>query len=397
MALTRFIHQETVLGFAKDLRDYPTTMPGGVERDTNKRVLRARCFSKKLLHALHPKPVHAVAVSNAQRQIGPLHQGRVDRLIVRRAIEVKMPDHDLDCLIIGGGPAGLTAAVYLARYHRRVAVVDSGVSRAGLIPESHNYPGFPDGISGNQLLLSLRAQAAHYGVRVVSGTVTALQRRKPGFCATFDGEELPARFVLLATGIVDKHPSMEGLDAAVADGLVRYCPVCDAYEATDKKIAVFGSGSDAASKAKFLRGYSADVTWLRPSGDDASADDIESLAEASIDIIDAVQELGRSGAGIQAAAAGRVHHFDLVYPALGCDVRSGMATQLGAEANDVGCLKVDEYQRTTVEGLYAAGDVVSDLHQIAVATGHAAIAATHIHKSLPAGLRAAPDYAVTAG
>jgi thioredoxin reductase (NADPH) len=79
--------------------------------------------------------------------------------------------------------------------------------------------------------------------------------------------------------------------------------------------------------------------------------------------------------------------FDVVYPALGCDVRSDLAVHLGAETTESGCLKVDEHQQTTVAGLYAAGDVVSDLHQITVATGHAAIAATRIHKMLPPNLR----------
>jgi thioredoxin reductase (NADPH) len=81
--------------------------------------------------------------------------------------------------------------------------------------------------------------------------------------------------------------------------------------------------------------------------------------------------------------SGQTLSLDVVYPALGCGVRSELASQLGARTNDVGCIEVDSHQRTTVAGIYAAGDVVSDLHQIAVGTGHAAIAATHIHKSLP--------------
>jgi thioredoxin reductase (NADPH) len=294
-----------------------------------------------------------------------------------------MPEN-VDCLIIGGGPAGLTAAIYLARYRRRVAVFDAGESRAALIPESHNYPGFPGGISGQHFLSSLASQAADYGVAIMASTVTALVRTSTGFRAVHDRGETAAPFVLLATGIVDKQPRMHELNSAISDGLVRYCPVCDAYEAIDKKIAVFGPDADAASKAQFLRDYSADVTWLRPGRDRASAKDLELMAGAGIRVVDCVDELKRTDAGIQAAAAGIVHTFDLVYPALGCDVRSQIASQLGAETNDVGCLKVDAYQRTTVDGLYAAGDVVSDLHQIAVATGHAAIAATHIHKLLPA-------------
>jgi thioredoxin reductase (NADPH) len=291
---------------------------------------------------------------------------------------------NLDCLIIGGGPAGLTAAIYLARYRRRVAVFDSGESRAALIPESHNYPGFADGISGPRLLSSLASQAADYGVAVTASTVSALLPTDAGFRAIHDSGEIVARFVILATGIVDKPPQMQGLKSAISDGLVRYCPVCDAYEATDKKIAVYGPDSDAASKAQFLRGYSADVTWLRPDGDGASAKDLKLMADAGIGVVNSVNELKRTESGIQATAEGIIHTFDLVYPALGCDVRSDLASQLGAGLTDVGCLKVDAHQRTTVDGLYAAGDVVSDLHQIAVATGHAAIAATHIHKSLPA-------------
>jgi thioredoxin reductase (NADPH) len=290
----------------------------------------------------------------------------------------------LDCLVIGGGPAGLTAAVYLARYHRNVVVFDSGQSRAGLIPESHNYPGFPGGISGKRLLAALKAQAGDYDVRIVSSTVTSLTRTRTGFRVDRDDGVIEARYVLLASGIVDKHPAMDGLDRAVADGLVRYCPVCDGYEATDKKIAVFGSGADAASKAKFLRGFSAAVAWLRPS--DELRANLE--ADAGIEVIDGVSGLKRSGDEIHAIANGQIHRFDIVYPALGCEVRSTIATKLGAATAESGCLKVDEHQRTTVEGLYAAGDVVSDLHQISVATGHAAIAATHIHKSLPSLRRA---------
>lgn len=291
----------------------------------------------------------------------------------------------IDCLVIGGGPAGLTAAIYLARYHRSVVVIDAGNSRAALIPESHNYPGFPGGISGPRLLATLAAQATEYGAKIVSSTVNSLAATKPGFEARSDQGLVQARSVLLASGIVDKHPRMEGLPAAVADGLVRYCPVCDAYEATDRRIAVLGSGVGAANKAKFLRGYSSAVTWLRPD-DDRAPVDLE--AEAGIDVVDSVTDLRRCGSEMHAVANGKVHRFDVVYPALGCEVRSTMAAQLGAETIDEGCLKVDEHQRTTVEGLYAAGDVVSDLHQISVATGHAAIAATHIHKSLPALRRA---------
>jgi thioredoxin reductase (NADPH) len=290
-----------------------------------------------------------------------------------------------DCLIIGGGPAGLTAAVYLARYRRRIALFDAGESRASLIPESHNYPGFPGGISGPGLLGALRKQTATYGVRQIGARVSELKREGTGFAATFGDQEIKARFVLLATGIVDERPDLPGLDEAVAKGSIRYCPVCDGYEAVDQRIGVLGHGDDASSKAKFLRTYSNDVTLLSlDRRGDKEIETARSLREAGVKVVGPVGAIERSGDGIRAVLRGGQNlSFDVVYPALGCEVRSELASGLGAKTNDVGCLEVDSHQRTTVAGIYAAGDVVSDLHQIAVATGHAAIAATHIHKSLP--------------
>jgi thioredoxin reductase (NADPH) len=296
-----------------------------------------------------------------------------------------MQTYNLDCLIIGGGPAGLTAAVYLARYRRTVMIVDSGESRAALIPESHNYPGFANGISGRKLISLLQEQVHAYGVALCRSRITALERTEKGFIGEFDGNRVSASLVLLATGIVDIHPRMKAIDKAISDGLIRYCPVCDGYEASDRKIAILGSGEDAISKARFMRSYSKDVTLLWQEG--RSIQEERSVLAAGIAIEGPVDDLTLNGSHIRARVGKRELDFDIVYPAMGCEVRSDLASAMGAETTEVGCLKVDEYQRTTVQGLYAAGDVVSDLHQIAVATGHAAVAATHIHKSLPDDFR----------
>jgi thioredoxin reductase (NADPH) len=287
----------------------------------------------------------------------------------------------LDCLIIGGGPAGLTAALYLARYRRSVAVYDAGHSRAALIPKSHNYPGFPAGVSGKELLQLLTRQAAFYKVPLKQATISGLQKREDAFHASYDGGEVIAQTILLATGIVDAAPKIDGLDDAVERGLVRYCPVCDAFEASDKRIAVLGGGEAAISKAKFLRDYSKNVTllWQHKSPPPKS----KALEKAGVTVAMPVSGLEIHDLKIVAATSEGKRTFDVLYAALGCDVKSDLATKLGAETGDAGCLKVDEHQRTTIAGIYAAGDVVSDLHQIAVGTGHAAIAATHIHKMLP--------------
>src|SRR5690625_2567771 len=125
----------------------------------------------------------------------------------------------LDCLIIGAGPAGLTAATYLARFGRRIQVVDSGASRAALIPVSHNHPAFPDGINGVELLTVLRQQASRYGVQILEGTsVERLEQLPEEFSATWPGGGCRSRTVLLATGCLDVEPQLPGLVDAIQQG-----------------------------------------------------------------------------------------------------------------------------------------------------------------------------------
>jgi thioredoxin reductase (NADPH) len=122
----------------------------------------------------------------------------------------------LDCLIIGGGPAGLTAAIYLGRYLRLVCVADTGESRAALIPESHNNPGF-FGISGEVLLRRLKVQACSYRVKMLADEVTSLTPVGDHLKASFATNEVEARTVLLATGLVDKPPDLSGLSSALRE------------------------------------------------------------------------------------------------------------------------------------------------------------------------------------
>jgi thioredoxin reductase (NADPH) len=234
----------------------------------------------------------------------------------------------------------------------------------------------------------LAEQASRFGVDVVRSRVNALSRIEGGFSAiTRAGETTQARLVLIATGIVDKAPAMEGFRVAVSAGSVRFCPVCDGYEATDRRIAVIGSSNDACAKVRFLRSYSGEVVLLQH-GAALGDGELAELASAGIEVRRPRGPLRKSVDGIEVNIEGiGPSVFDIVYPALGCDARSQLTVDLGVETTEFGCLKVDEHQQTTVEGVYAAGDVVSDLHQITVATCHAAIAATHIHRMLPANPR----------
>ena len=292
----------------------------------------------------------------------------------------------IDCLVIGAGPAGLTAAVYLARFRRRLAVVDGGQSRAALIPRSHNCPGYPEGIVGTELLARLRKQAERYGVHVRQGLVEGLERHEDAFHADLGGERIAARTVLLATGIVDKEPEMRGLKEAIHRGAIRLCPICDAYDAMGSRLAVYGDPSRASSHAVWLRTYSDDVTFLVPNGCAPISQGAQrALAAARVALIEEpVAEIFVSDAGRASArtASGKVHEFDVIYPSLGMRARSELAARLGAKLSESGEIVTDKHQQTGVPGLYAAGDVVDALNQISVAMGQAAIAATAIHNEL---------------
>jgi thioredoxin reductase (NADPH) len=309
-----------------------------------------------------------------------------------------MPDRDasadrttlLDAVIVGAGPAGLVAAIYLARFHRSLAIVDAGRSRAALIPKTHNFPAFPHGISGAELLGRLREQAGRHDVRVHEGTVTAITRDDGAFVAALDGTTLRARNVLLATGVDDRHPPIEGLEDATLHGCVRWCPICDAHEASDQDIALIGRGNEAALHALFLRTYSRNVTlFVVPGGTGPDAALRRQLADARIDCVETRIDGVCRADGTRASVRwpGGEHVFDTVYPMLGCKARSEVVRDLDPAVDDAGELRVDEHQCTSIPGLYAAGDVVKALNQITVGTGHAAVAATAIHNSLPRNFR----------
>lgn len=297
-------------------------------------------------------------------------------------------DRPLDCLVIGGGPAGLTAAVYLARFRRRFLLVHNQASRATLIPTSHNYPGFPEGIAGTELLARQSAHAERYGAVMRTGTVTNLMREPSGgFVAELERhgatERIRARKVLLATGAVDIEPELPNVKQAIRRGYVRHCPICDAFEVIDQKVAVIGIGKGGMGEALFMRTYSADVTLLTlGQAMDLTRDDQQELETAGIQIIEEpVDEVMLQADKITALRlrSGPQLRFDTLYSALGAHVRSELALALDARQDETGALIMDEHQQTSIPGLYAAGDVVSSLNQLSVASGQAAIAAVDIH------------------
>jgi thioredoxin reductase (NADPH) len=293
-----------------------------------------------------------------------------------------------DCIVIGAGPAGLTAAIYLARFRRDIVLLDAGRSRAAQIPVTHNFPGYPDGIAGTALLQVLTRQAERYGAAITPGEVSGMRLRADGsFEVTTVERAHHAHTVLLATGCVDIAPDWPGITDAVRGGYLRYCPICDGFEVVEKNVAVLGNGTHAAREALFVQHFTPEVTLLTGGGPlQAAAAQCEQLRCAGIAVLeDEVQKGFVEDGGFVCCLAGeRRLAFDSLYLALGCRMRSALATAQGARCSDEGELVVDAHMQTSVSGLYAAGDVVKALNQIAVATGQAAIAATDIHNRLRA-------------
>lgn len=291
-----------------------------------------------------------------------------------------------DCIIIGAGPAGLTAAIYLARFHLRIRLFDCGSSRAALIPCTHNHAGYPEGIKGTELLLLMRRQAERYGAVREAVKVEAIERHGEDFTVVAGTERWPARTVLLATGVRNRRPDMPDAlhDAALERGLLRYCPICDGYEVTDRRVGVVGTEAHGMKEALFLRGYTGDITLISPDGGHR----LDAACRGALDQAGIRRVDGPCGGwAIEDdrlaldTAEGRLA-FDSVYPALGSDIRSELAVNAGARASDDGCLEVDDHQRTSIPGLFAAGDVVKGLDQISHAMGEAGVAATTIRNLL---------------
>ena len=298
-----------------------------------------------------------------------------------------MSEHIDDCIIVGAGPAGLTAAIYLARFHLSIRLFDCGTSRASWIPTSYNHAGFPDGINGEELLERMRDQAGKYGALREPKRVTGLSKQGEIFEVECGDETYRARTVLLATGVVNNQPGgmEEALHSeALSRGLLRYCPICDGYEVTDKRVGVIGTGDHGTAESQFLRGFTADITLISPHGDH----DLDDQCSRALDDAGIARVAGPSGGfaieqGQLAVdtAEGRLA-FDSIYPALGSKIRSSLAVDCGADVSEEGCILVGDHLETSVPGLFAAGDVVVGLDQISHAMGQAGVAATTIRNHL---------------
>lgn len=297
-----------------------------------------------------------------------------------------MGGQELDCVIVGGGPAGLTAGIFLARFKRSFVLIDGGDSRASWIPRSHNHPAFPQGINGIDLLQRMRDQMQEFGGQRREGVVTGLAREPGGrLRVELEDGNLLARHVILATGVKDNLPPVEDAVGHVREGLIRQCPICDGFEVSGKRVAVLGHKPCTAGEALFLRTYTDDLT-LVTMGEPLTVkpEDRERLDAVGVRIVETpLRGLDCTRDRVEVHLAdGETLRFDTAYSGLGSEPHTDLGRLVGATLTEDGRFLTDAHQRTSVPGVYAAGDAVTGLNQIAVAMAQAEVAAVDIHNAL---------------
>lgn len=328
--------------------------------------------------------------------------------------------------MIGGGPAGLSAAVVLGRLRRSVVVIDDRAGRSLWWQVTRNYLGFPDGVEANELRRLGRVQAARYGTRFVEGTATRIRpdgttfivdlapRRPddPAAGSIVPGDEanvarerrlgeqlgegwlvapaaIRARSVVVATGVRDDFPEFPGRDSCVGRSLF-WCIVCDGYEASARAVAVLGSSSEAIETAFGLRQFSDAVSLVTGSnrGDAIPAalrGDLETAGVAVFDgrAVDFEHDDGQIRQIRLDDGAARTLDVEMVFAVGDKRPRSDIAAEAGAAANELGYLIVDEAGATSVDGLFAAGDVSAPHgHQVSAAVHEGATVGTAVNYRL---------------
>jgi thioredoxin reductase (NADPH) len=293
---------------------------------------------------------------------------------------------DWDVIIVGGGFAGLSAAIYLARAMRRTLVLDAEESLGKWEPEIQNYFGFPEGISGTKLLQRGLEQAKRFGAEVLRDEVERVEiDPEGGFYVHGRHVRFHAMRVLLTTGLYHLPPKVKGADECIGHTLF-FCKDCDGYKVQGKTIAVIGRNDEAVEYALGLTLYSPCVMIATNGEKSAWSPQHEKwIQEYEIPVHRGKIEEIQHTQGCLAAlcfADGTVAKTDFVFTARGDIYYNQLGKQLGAELDEAGQIVVDHKQRTSVPGLYAAGCVTEANCQMIISAGHGAAAAQAINRSL---------------
>ena len=302
-----------------------------------------------------------------------------------------------DTIVVGGGPAGLSAALCLARYNRSVLLFDTGHGRSTHHQTNHNYLGFPDGVPTIGLRELGRAQLARYPrVKVLHHTILRAEGdadSPSGFTVHTQSHAWSARTLLLATGVLDHFPHFHGWEAYVGRSMF-WCIACDGYENRGREILVVGHTDAAAGEALQLHSLTDRVTLLTNSEhEEISPKYARRLDAAGIPVIhDHIAEAeGREGMFTAILTrGGRRLSLEAMFSIQGATPETALARQLGVKLADTGYIMVDTEQKTSIPGVYAAGDVTAiHSHQVSTAVHEGAQAAAAANYFLhPAALKA---------
>jgi thioredoxin reductase len=300
---------------------------------------------------------------------------------------VTLPDdvREVDVVVVGGGPSGLAAASWIARYRRSVVVVDSGDYRSRMVERSHGYLGRDPQTPLDLIARGREEVLAYPTAQVRSGRVETVSKRDDGlFEVGCDASSLLAHRVVLACGVKDALPEVEGMEEHYGAS-VFHCPSCDGYEARDRDIVALGWDPQLVGFSATLKNWARSVTVVtdgrRFQGDESCR---VQMAENEVDLVEehALAFTGARGhlEGVQ-LSSGRLLPASLVFFSVAHRPRVSLATALGCELDDEGHVAVDDEGATSVEGVYAAGDLVPGLQLVQVAAAKGAVAGVAVAQS----------------
>lgn len=285
-----------------------------------------------------------------------------------------------DSVIVGGGPAGTTAAIYLARYNRSVLVIDKKQGRSTYPQVNENYLGFPDGIHAKKLRELGHQQAKKFGAEFLLGEVTAIQKEPNGFKVLAEKQAAFAKSIILATGVVDLLPDIPGIKNYMGKSLF-WCITCDGYRTRNKKIVVIGKDNEAITTCFQFLTYTKDLAFvLNCNWNECSISKEKKELLKTLNIPSFEGKLtainGKNGM-IDSIVTDRGEEIpaDFVFNQQGAVPNITLAKQLGVAVDEKSYILCDEEQRTRIPFVYAAGDVTRIFsHQIVTAAHEGATA-----------------------
>ena len=292
-----------------------------------------------------------------------------------------------DAVIVGGGPAGLSAAVYLGRFRRSTIVIDGGAGRSSGPQVNENFLGFPRGVKVSRLRALGRQQAERFGARFVEGTVARASCEDDTFVLSGDCGEWRARTVILATGVTDVWPAFPNVDRYVGRSLF-WCITCDGYRTVDQRTVLIGATDEAAVTACQFLNFTRKLTFVATGLEGMqgiSAENLATMRDQGIAVMEGSIErvVGRRGLVQAVVVNGERIECDYLFSLLGAIPNAQLAAQFGVLLDDAGYVKIDAEQRTNVPRVYAAGDLTGPYaHQVASAVHEGATAAQRANYEL---------------